>query len=103
MTKNSIEIDCAQCHGIRSGEIFSLIALPDAQIMKHNIKLTIVDQISVVKKKDKILQLCIYYRWLNATTVKNKYPLPRIDDLYDQFREARVFTGIGLWSRYFHP
>ena len=37
-----------------------------------------------VKKKDGILRLCINYRELNKVTVKNKYPLPRIDDLFDQ-------------------
>ena len=37
-----------------------------------------------VKKKDGTLQLCIDYQKLNQVTVKNKYPLPRIDDLFDQ-------------------
>ena len=36
------------------------------------------------KKKDKILRLCIDYRQLNRVTIKNRYPLPRIDDLFDQ-------------------
>ena len=35
------------------------------------------------KKKDKTLPLCIYYRELNRVTIKNRYPLPRIDDLFD--------------------
>ena len=39
-----------------------------------------------VKKKDGSLRLCIDYRELNAVTIKNKYPLPRIDDLFDQLR-----------------
>ena len=38
------------------------------------------------KKKDKTLRLCIDYRQLNRVTIKNRYPLPRIDDLFDQLR-----------------
>ncbi|KAE8664148.1 Detected protein of unknown function [Hibiscus syriacus] len=45
-----------------------------------------------VKKKDGSLRLCIDYRKLNKMTVKNKYPLPRIDDLFDQLRGATVFS-----------
>ena len=38
------------------------------------------------KKKDKNLRLCIDYRQLDGVTIKNRYPLPRIDDLFDQLR-----------------
>ena len=48
------------------------------------------------KKKDKTLQLCIDYRQLNRVTIKNRYPLPRIDDLFDQLRGARVYSKIDL-------
>ena len=51
-----------------------------------------------VKKKDDTLHLCIDYRQLNKVTVKNKYPLPRIDDLFDQLKGARVFSKIDLRS-----
>ena len=44
-----------------------------------------------VKKKDGTLRLCIDYRQLNKVTVKNRYPLPPIDDLFDQLKGARVF------------
>ena len=55
---------------------------------------------SVAKKKDKILRLCIDYRQLNRVTIKNRYPLPRIDDLFDQFRGARVYSMIDLRTGY---
>ena len=41
-----------------------------------------------VKKKDGSLRLCIEYRQLNKVTIKNRYPLPRIDDLFDQVKCA---------------
>ncbi|XP_043805308.1 uncharacterized protein LOC110608243 [Manihot esculenta] len=53
-----------------------------------------------VKKKDGSLRLCIDYRQLNRVTVRNKYPLPRIDDLFDQFQSAKVFSKIDLRSGY---
>jgi hypothetical protein len=53
-----------------------------------------------VKKKDESLRLCVDYRPLNAVTVKNKYPLPRIDVLFDQLVGARVFSKIDLCSGY---
>ena len=52
------------------------------------------------KKKDKILRLCIDYRQLNKVTIKNRYPLPRIDNLFDQLRGARVYSKIDLRTRY---
>ena len=53
-----------------------------------------------VKKKDGTLRLCVDYRQLNKMIKKNKYPLPRIDDLFDQLRSASVFSKIGLRSGY---
>jgi hypothetical protein len=53
-----------------------------------------------VKKKDNSLRLCVDYRPLNAVTIKNKYPLPRIDILFDQLAEAKVFSKIDLHSGY---
>ena len=53
-----------------------------------------------VKKKDGTLRLCIGYRQLNKLTVKNKYPLPRIDDLFDQLKGASIFSKIDFRSGY---
>jgi hypothetical protein len=53
-----------------------------------------------VQKKDGSQRMCVDYRSLNDVTVKNKYPLPRIKDLFDQMRGARVFSKIDLRSGY---
>jgi hypothetical protein len=53
-----------------------------------------------VENKDKELRLCVDYRPLNAVTIKNKYPLPRIDILFDQLVGDQVFSKINLRSGY---
>jgi hypothetical protein len=53
-----------------------------------------------VDKKDGSRRLCIDYRSLNEVTIKNKYPLPRIEDLFDQMRGAKVFSKIDIRSGY---
>jgi hypothetical protein len=52
------------------------------------------------KKEDQTLRMCVDYRPLNEVTIKNKYPLPRIDILFDQLTGARVFSKINLRSGY---
>ena len=54
-----------------------------------------------VKKKDGTLRMCIDYRQINKVTVKNKYPLPRMEDLFDQLKGASVFSKIDLRSGYY--
>ena len=53
-----------------------------------------------VKNKDGTLRMCVDYRPLNAVTIKNKYPLPRINTLFDQLAGVKVFSKIDLRSRY---
>jgi hypothetical protein len=53
-----------------------------------------------VPKKNDTQRMCVDYRALNAVIVKNKYPLPRIDNLFDQLRGACIFSKIDLWSGY---
>jgi hypothetical protein len=53
-----------------------------------------------VPKKDSTQRMCVNYRSLNEVTIKNKYPLPRIDDIFDQLKGACVFSKIDLRSGY---
>ena len=53
-----------------------------------------------MKKKDGSMRLCIDYRELNKVIVKKRYPLPKIDDLFDQLQGATVFSKIDLRSGY---
>nr|GFC53391.1 putative reverse transcriptase domain-containing protein [Tanacetum cinerariifolium] len=53
-----------------------------------------------VKKKDGLFRMCTDYQELNKLTVKNRFPLPRIDDLFDQLQGSSVYSKIDLWSGY---
>ena len=54
-----------------------------------------------VKKKDDTLRMCIDYHQINKVTIKNKYPLRRIEDLFDQLKGVSVFSKIDLRSGYY--
>jgi len=56
----------------------------------------------LVKKNDGNMRLCVDYRQLNKVTIKNRYPLPRVDDLMDQLVGSEVFNKIDLRSGYHH-
>ncbi|GJR48454.1 putative reverse transcriptase domain-containing protein [Tanacetum coccineum] len=62
-----------------------------------------VASILFVKKKDGSFRMCIDYRELNKLTMKNRYPLPRIDDLFDQIQGSSVYSKIDLRSGYQQP
>ena len=53
-----------------------------------------------LKKKDSTLWMCVDYRPLNVVTIKNKYPLPHIDTLFDQLAGEKLFSKIDLRSGY---
>jgi hypothetical protein len=53
-----------------------------------------------VEKKDKSMRMCVDYRSLNEVTIKNKYPLHRIDDLFDPLKGAKYFSKVDLRSGY---
>ena len=53
-----------------------------------------------MKKRDGSLRLCIDYRELNKVTIRNQYPLPLIDDIFDQLQGAKVFSKIDMRSGY---
>ena len=53
-----------------------------------------------MKKKDGTLRMCIDFKQLNKVTINNKYHFPRIDDLFDQLKGARMFSKIDLRSGY---
>lgn len=52
------------------------------------------------EKKDELIRMCIDYKELNKVMIKNKYPLLKIDDLFDNMKDVLVFSKIGLRSRY---
>jgi hypothetical protein len=53
-----------------------------------------------VENKDKSMRMCVDYHSLNEVTIKNKYPIPRIDDLFDQLKGSKYFLKVDLRSGY---
>ncbi|GJZ61036.1 hypothetical protein Tco_0617173 [Tanacetum coccineum] len=81
-----------------------LMAIPEDHLAKFH-KMTDAKEIweapvLSVKNKDGSFRMCIDYRELNKLTVKNRYPLPRIDDLFDQLQGSSAYSKIDLRSGY---
>ncbi|WVZ75518.1 LOW QUALITY PROTEIN: hypothetical protein U9M48_023563 [Paspalum notatum var. saurae] len=76
------------------------VAPKEQGLIKENID-ELLGKGSFVDKKDGTRRMCVDYRALNDVTIKNKYPLPRIDDLFDRLQGACVFSKIDL--RFVHP
>jgi hypothetical protein len=62
--------------------------------------LSLGELVLFVKKKDRTLRQCIDFKLLNKVTMRNKYPLPTIDDLFDQLKREKIFSKIDLRSGY---
>ncbi|GJT37291.1 putative reverse transcriptase domain-containing protein [Tanacetum coccineum] len=74
--------------------------LSDKGFIRHSFLLPSGAPVLFVKKKDGSFRMCIDYRELNKLTVKNRYPLPRIDDLFDQLQGSNIYSKIDLRSGY---
>jgi hypothetical protein len=84
-------------------ELKELKSQLEEHIQKHFIRPSVSPwgaPVLLVKKKDGSMRLCVVYRQLNKVTIKNKYPIPRIDDILDQLKGASVFSKIDLRSGY---
>ena len=81
-------------------EISRILLTMDLRIMDMSSTSPWGAPVLFAKKRDKTLRLCIDYRQLNRATIKNRYPFPWIDDLFDQLRGARVYSKINLLTGY---
>ncbi|GJZ11995.1 putative reverse transcriptase domain-containing protein [Tanacetum coccineum] len=74
--------------------------LTPSEMKELSVQLHVGASVLFVKKKDGSFRMCINYRELNKLTIKNRYPLPRIDDLFDQLQGSSVYSKIDLRSGY---
>ncbi|GJQ93809.1 putative reverse transcriptase domain-containing protein [Tanacetum coccineum] len=94
-----VDGEIPRVHGERVED--STKALKNAKVNEPKISdISVGAPILFMKKKDVSMRMCIDYHELNKLTVKNRYPLPRIDDLFDQLQGARYFSKIDLRSGY---
>nr|GEX19785.1 retrotransposable element Tf2 [Tanacetum cinerariifolium] len=97
--KDSKSFSCIKANKVRLDDIhtacdFPEVFLDDLTGLPHGVP------VLFVKKKDGALRMCIHYIELNKLTIKNRYPLPRIDDLFDQLQGACCFSKIDLRPGY---
>ncbi|MCO5592634.1 hypothetical protein L7F22_046637 [Adiantum nelumboides] len=84
------------------GSVHDITLVPGARpIAKSPYKMSLFEALELKNQLTQLLELCIDYRGLNQCTIENKYPLPRIDELFDRLSGAHYFSKIDLRSRFY--